>query len=138
MSQEKITKVVIESPFSGNTSLNIEYLLHCVDDSHRVRKEAPIASHLVYTRFPATHERNKDIREAHTADGEEIERRNHGIQSGFEWNKHADLVAVYTDEGISRGMEYGIAFAKEHSIPIEYRTLGKSWAANKAAFLAMM
>ena len=108
-----IKKVVIESPFSGNVTENIEYTLKCIHDSHRIRKEAPIASHLLYTRYPE---------KGHIDDDDE-ERRNHGIHCGFEWNKHADLVAIYTDNGITRGMKYGIEFAIKYNIPLEYRTL---------------
>lgn len=111
MSQSLI-KVVLESPYSGDVAKNVQYTLECMHDSHRVRREAPIASHLLYTRYP----------DGHLDDTDEAVRE-HGIQSGFAWNQHADLVAVYTDNGITRGMRYGIAFAEERGIPVVYRKL---------------
>lgn len=44
---------------------------------------------------------------------------------GFAWNQHADLVAVYTDYGITTGMEAGINFAVDHNIPVVFRSFKK-------------
>jgi hypothetical protein len=86
--------------------------------------EAPIASHAIYTRFPKSEIKEGAVNyQGHVADAGSDERREHGIQCGFALNKHAGLCAVYTDHGISRGMEYGIQFAKDNGTPIEYRTL---------------
>jgi hypothetical protein len=35
----------------------------------------------------------------------------------------AEASVVYTDRGISRGMEYGIDQARQAGIPVEFRTL---------------
>ncbi len=108
--------VIIESPFAGETKEiindNIEYARACVRDS-LLRGEAPIASHLLYTQ------------EGILLD-EVPEERQHGIDAGLAWRRVAQASVVYTDRGISNGMEYGIAAAKEANIPVEYRSLNKN------------
>lgn len=47
--------------------------------------------------------------------------RQWGIDAGYAWLLAAELVAVYTDRGISRGMETAIRFATEHGIHVIYR-----------------
>jgi hypothetical protein len=121
------TLVVIESPYSGDIEHNIEYLLECMHDSYMVHKEAPIASHLLYTRLPKSEmKEGDDIYNGHVVDNGSLARhgREHGIRCGFAWNVHAKICAVYVDNGISKGMEYGIKFAKDNDIPIEYRRIG--------------
>jgi len=39
------------------------------------------------------------------------------------WGDEAELSVIYTDLGISRGMEYGIERAKKIGRPVEYRKL---------------
>ena len=51
----------------------------------------------------------------------------YGIAAGFAWREVADYTVVYNDLGISKGMEYGIAHAKELGHPIIYRSLGEKW-----------
>ena len=46
--------------------------------------------------------------------------RQWGVAAGLAWRKVADASVVYTDRGISAGMEHGIAAAK----PVEFRSLG--------------
>jgi hypothetical protein len=46
-----------------------------------------------------------------------------GMQRAFEWYRCADLMAVYTDKGISSGMQKGMEIAEEFGIKIEYRRL---------------
>lgn len=81
-------KVVIESPYRGDVERNMAYLKVCMLDSI-ARGEAPIASHKLYT----------DV----LNDDDEAERQL-GINLGFAWLQAADLVAFYTDFGISSGM----------------------------------
>jgi hypothetical protein len=91
-----------------------------------VRKEAPIASHLIYTRLPkSAMEPCDNIYQGHVVDNGSAARhgREHGIQCGFAWNKYAEICAVYMDYGISEGMKYGIAAAEENGTPIEYRRI---------------
>lgn len=101
--------VIVESPFAGDVERNVEYARLCVRDS-LLRGEAPIASHLLYTQPGIL---NDDI----------PAERQHGIDAGLAWRAVAQASVVYTDLGVSKGMEYGIRAAKAAGIPIEYRTL---------------
>lgn len=101
--------VIVESPYAGDIAANVEYARACVRDALS-RGEAPLASHLLYTQPGVL--RDEDAHE-----------RQWGIDAGLAWAAHAERTVVYTDRGISRGMEYGIAHAEEHGRPIEYRTL---------------
>jgi hypothetical protein len=106
-------RVIIESPFAGDTSdaveANVTYARACVRDSV-LRGEAPIASHLLFT-------------QPGILDDTVPAERQMGIDAGLAWREVAEASVVYTDRGISRGMEYGIAKARETGIPVEFRTL---------------
>lgn len=102
-------KVIIESPYAGNIEKNVEYAKKCMKDSFE-RGEAPYLSHLLYPLVL-----NDNI----------TKERNLGIMAGLEWGKCADKTVVYTDLGISKGMEYGIENAIKNNRPIEYRKLFK-------------
>ena len=99
--------VIIESPYMGNVKSNVAYAQKCMSDS-LLRGESPFASHLLYTQV--------------LDDTKEIERLT-GMSRAFNWYRHADLMAVYTDKGISKGMEMGMEVAKNLGINIEYRNL---------------
>ncbi|WGL32540.1 hypothetical protein Arash_gp89c [Salmonella phage Arash] len=105
--------VILESPFAagnGHTvEENIEYARACVRDSLS-RGEAPIASHLLYTQPGIL---NDDI----------PDERSWGIDAGLAWKTVAQGSVVYVDHGISRGMEYGIAAAREQGLTVELRSL---------------
>lgn len=101
--------VIIESPYAGDIKVNVEYARACVRDSLS-RGEAPIASHLLYTQPGILCD---DI----------AEERQWGIDAGLAWKSVAQASVVYTDRGISKGMEYGIAAATAAGIPVEYRML---------------
>lgn len=107
--------VIIESPFAGDVVKNTEYARACVRDS-LLRGEAPIASHLLYT-------------QPGILDDDVPAERRHGIDAGLAWRKVAEASVVYTDLGISRGMEYGIKAATDAGIPVEYRSLAAFAAA---------
>jgi hypothetical protein len=47
-----------------------------------------------------------------------------GIEAGFAWRDVAELTAVYTDRGVSDGMQLGIDHAVKLGHAIEYRKLG--------------
>ena len=101
--------VIIESPFAGDIERNIEYARRCLKHSLSLG-EAPIASHLLYTqpgvlRDELEHERQK------------------GINAGLAWRKVAELTAVYTDLGITKGMQFGISAATESGVPVQYRSI---------------
>lgn len=99
--------VIIESPYAGDRERNLAYARRALKDSLD-RKEAPIASHLLYTQV---------LQDAIPSD------RAMGIAAGVAWYKKADACVVYEDLGISLGMVQGINFAKQMGLPIEYRKL---------------
>lgn len=100
--------VIIESPYSGATAANKEYardaLLDCLQ-----RGEAPLASHLLYTQV---------------LDDTIPNERAQGMAAGWAWIGQADKVAVYTDFGITPGMQQGIDLAVGRGLEVEYRELG--------------
>lgn len=102
-------RVIIESPFAGDVVSNIKYARACMRDS-LMRNEAPLASHLLYTQDGILNDEFPNERAL-------------GIAAGFCWNKHAEMVAVYQDYGITPGMQQGINFAEQNGIPVEYRKI---------------
>lgn len=102
--------VILESPYAGDVARNIEYARRCVRDS-LARGEAPIASHLLYT-------------QPGILDDDDPAERQWGIDAGLAWRRVAEASVVYTDLGVSRGMEYGIAAAIAAGIPVIYRRIG--------------
>lgn len=113
-------RVIVESPYAAGTGLrgligrwlNRRYARQCVRDS-LMRGEAPIASHLLYTQRGIL----RDYIEAE---------RRWGIEAGLAWRDVADGSVVYVDRGISPGMQYGIAAAKQAGIKIEHRSIKKA------------
>lgn len=101
--------VIIESPYAGDVEANVSYARAAVRDSLS-RGEAPIASHLLYTQDGVLRD-------------EVPEERQWGIDAGLAWGNVAEATVVYTDRGISRGMEYGIANAEKAGRTIEYRSI---------------
>lgn len=106
-------RVIIESPFKAterySEQSNIQYARAAMADS-LARGEAPFASHLLYTQRGIL----DDIDPAE---------RLWGIEAGLAWDDAADLVAVYTDRGVSEGMKYGIARHEKAGRKVEYRAL---------------
>jgi hypothetical protein len=82
--------VIIESPYAGDTERNVAYAKRCVIDCLQ-RSEAPIASHLLFTRTGVLN------------DAEPAERKL-GIDAGLAWYRAADLIVFYTGLGWSNGM----------------------------------
>ncbi|PPG03569.1 hypothetical protein C5E06_09840 [Pseudoclavibacter sp. RFBI5] len=109
--QPRPTLVVLESPYAGDVEANLAYARACVADS-LARGEAPIASHLLYT-------------QPGILDDADPAERALGIAAGHAWIGVASKLVVYTDLGINRGMEAGIAAARSwaHEVPVEYRRL---------------
>jgi hypothetical protein len=101
--------VIIESPYAGDIEANVKYARECVRDSLS-RGEAPIASHLLYTQEGILRD-------------EVPEERQWGIDAGLAWRKVAEASVVYTDLGITKGMEYGIKAAEKSGIVVEYRRI---------------
>lgn len=101
-----MVRVVIESPYAGNTGLNELYLRECMKDCFD-RNEAPFASHRMYTS---------------ALDDNIPWQRMLGIHAGLEWGEAADKVVVYYDRGISSGMKLGIQHHAMQKV-IEFRSL---------------
>lgn len=101
-------RVIIESPLRGDYEANRRYAKACMRDSLQ-RNEAPFASHLLYAQDGILDDADEEQRLA-------------GMQAGFLWGRQADLVAVYTDLGISEGMQRGVEVAEAAGIPITYRS----------------
>ena len=107
--ENKEKLVILESPFAGDVEKNIEYARKCMRDCF-MRGEFPFASHLLYTQKGILNDNNPEERKL-------------GIEAGLKWGEHALKTVVYTDLGISSGMEYGIKLAKEINRKIEFRTI---------------
>ena len=111
MSSKERRITIIESPFSAPSHdaivRNVRYAMLAVRDSLS-RGEAPYASHLFFTQM---------------LDDNIPEERALGIDAGLSVGRHAALTAIYTDFGLSRGMEYGITAAKEIRRPVVERKL---------------
>jgi hypothetical protein len=105
--------VIIESPLGAATRAEIEgnktYARACLRDA-LLRGEAPFASHLLYD-------------QPGVLDDLDPAERERGLQAGFAWGRYADAVIVYTDRGISNGMQRGIDLAAARGLVVEYRSL---------------
>ena len=102
-------RVILESPFAGDIERNMNYARMCMHDC-LMRDEAPFASHLLYTH-------------PHVLDDSVPEERALGINAGFAWSEVAEAAVVYTDYGISGGMQKGIERHMKKGLPVEYRKL---------------
>lgn len=108
-------RVILESPYAAGSGLrgllgrwrNRRYARRCVRDCLK-RGEAPIASHLLYTR-PGI------LRDHIPAE------RDLGIKAGLAWRDVAEASVVYMDRGLSTGMQFGIGRAEAAGIPVEFR-----------------
>ena len=112
MTQFKL--VALESPFAGDVERNIRYGRACMKDCLQ-RGEAPFASHLLYT-------------QEGVLDDTIPEERSLGIEAGLAIEEKLEVTVVYTDLGISPGMEYGIQRAKMVPRPVVYRQLKGEWS----------
>lgn len=106
--------VILESPYAGETEeeviRNVAYARRCLRDSLK-RQEAPIASHLLYTQPGVLDDKNEDERTC-------------GINAGLAWGRVAEGAVIYTDLGITPGMELGIKRHESEGTTIEYRQIG--------------
>jgi hypothetical protein len=109
--------VIVESPFAAtaesSVERNIRYLRACLRDCIALG-ESPYASHGLLTQPGVLDDANP-------------EDRDRGIWAGFAWRGVADRTVVYTDLGITRGMQTGIHHARHIGHQVEYRELGKDW-----------
>lgn len=105
-------RVLIESPYAASPDHsvedNVEYARDCLFHSIALG-EAPVAFHLLYTQC---------------LDDTVAAERSLGFQCSRVWYEAVHYVAVYTDHGISRGMESGMSYARGLGLEIVFRTLG--------------
>lgn len=101
--------VILETPYAGDVEANLTYARACLRDC-LLRGEAPIASHLLYT-------------QPGVLDDKVPEERQLGIDAGLAWTTVAHASVVYTDRGITAGMEHGIEAARSVGLPVEMRSL---------------
>ena len=105
--------VILESPYSApdldTVRCNERYARLCMNDCLK-RGEAPYASHLLYT-------------QANVLKDSIPEERKLGMEAGFAFRKVVQKTVIYTNLGISKGMEEGIKSALEAGNIVEYRTI---------------
>lgn len=101
--------VILESPYAGDVEANLAYGRACMADCLK-RGEAPFASHMLYT-------------QEGVLDDNIPSERIKGIEAGLSWAEKANLTVVYTDLGISNGMEQGIQHANACGRTVEYRKI---------------
>jgi len=104
-------RVILESPYKGKNKHdefeNIYYARECMRDCLS-RGESPSVSHLLYTQV---------------LDDNIPEQRKLGMEAGQSWYEVADYCVVYTDFGISEGMQEGIKKARICGLEIIERKL---------------
>lgn len=109
-----LEKVVLESRFSSDSVEGIvknkKFTLACMRDCF-LKGEAPYASHVIYAH-------------PHFLDDFIASERALGMHAGFLWGDLALKTVVYTDLGISSGMQMGIDHAIKMGRNVEYRELG--------------
>lgn len=105
----KMPLVLIETPYAGDFERNIKFARACMRDSLS-RGEAPFAMHLLYT-------------QEGILDDDIPEQRNQGISAGLAWGRKANKTVVYTNLGITKGMEIGIQRARKEGRIVEFRVL---------------
>lgn len=105
--------VCIESPFAGDVPRNLRFLRACLRDCLH-RGEAPYASHAIYTQPGVLDDGVPDERKL-------------GMEAGFEFKNVADCTVVYTNLGISPGMQAGIDASLQQGYRYEYRELRSDW-----------
>jgi len=102
-------RVIIESPFRGDTIRNLRYLRACLHDS-LMRGEAPFASHALYTQPGVLDD---------TIEAERVR----GIAAGYSWGIVSDLFVFYIDLGWSLGMQEAYELCSRNHYRLEIRSL---------------
>lgn len=116
------TRVVVESPYAGkhgascrcddcqiDLAANLKYARGALRDCLQ-RREAPFASHLLYTQ--------DGVLDDHIPKD-----RNLGIGAGFIYRKGSNLSAFYVDRGISTGMGFGLEDVQTIAQSFELRSM---------------
>ena len=107
-------RVIVESPYAGSTEMEIDlneaYAELAMHDCLVNYREAPYASHLLYTRRFVLRDEIPEDREL-------------GIKAGFIWRDVAEKTIFYVDLGITEGMKMGIEDCFKKSKKYEIRNL---------------
>lgn len=98
---------IIEAPFEQDEKRRNWYLKLCIEDCLS-RDEAPFSADGFYSRF---------------IDQKVLTQREKTISAGLEWARYADVVAFYTDHGISEAMKDRMKIYQAQHKKIECRTL---------------
>lgn len=106
---DQMRRVILESPYAGNITMNEEYARACVR-ACLMRGESPIASHLLYTQRGILDDRVPSERAL-------------GIAAGLAWRPAADVSIFWTDLGWSNGMRAALQSAREEGRPYEFRAI---------------
>jgi hypothetical protein len=106
-------RVIVESPYAGDTADNIEYAKKCCLDCIK-RGEVPFASHLFFTQF---------------LDDKNPDHRTIGVHMGYDFLEKAEEIVFYTDLGLSPGMEKALAKAFMEGKPVKKRSIAGAHAA---------
>ena len=101
--------VIVETPFSGDVEKNLRYLRACMRDCV-LRGESPYASHGLLTQPGVLNDEVPDEREL-------------GIALGFKWHEVADYMVLYTDLGVTKGMQQGMANAVNNKLKVVRRQI---------------
>lgn len=99
--------VVLESPYAGDLVANLDYARKILRNSIE-RGETPFMSHLLYTQV------------LNDLDPDE---RKRGINLNLNMICLASAVVVYTDRGISSGMQTAINHARHLGVPVLFRSI---------------
>jgi hypothetical protein len=107
-----MNRVILETRYfdinEGVQEYNKKYASACLRHAMLVHNEAGYASHLLYTDF---------------LDDKVPAERKLGIEGGFNWRDVAEKSVVYTDLGISSGMQWGMDDSILKNKPVEIRKL---------------
>jgi hypothetical protein len=108
-------RVIVESPYAGDTARNIEYAKECCLDCIK-RGEVPFASHLFFPQF---------------LDDNNPDHRTIGVHMGYDFWEKAEEIVFYTDLGLSPGMEKALAKAFMEGKLVKKRSIDSKAAASK-------
>lgn len=98
-------RIYLASPYRGDVEANKLYARRCQADSLS-RGEAPFTPHLLYTQ---------------SLDDDVADERAIGMRAALAWLPVCDALVLYTDRGVSGGMEAEAQQARQLGIPVEKR-----------------
>lgn len=98
-------RIYLASPYRGDCEANKLYARRCQADSLG-RGEAPFVPHLLYTQ---------------SLDDDIADERELGMRAAMAWLPVCDALVLYTDRGVSDGMEVEAQQARRLGIPVEER-----------------